>query len=91
MNADGFSRWVTDTFGPLLKPVFHPIDAALANVYMQWAKIAALALFIGTMIWVYTLRKEYVNLDVPGKEWWRDLRIWTIISMLPHVIVYLYF
>ena len=91
MENGGFSAWVTEVFGPFLKLVFHPIDAALAGVYMPWAKIAALALFIGTMIWVYSLRKEYVNLDAPGKQWWRDLRIWTIVSMLPHVIVYLYF
>ena len=44
------------------------------------------------MIWVgVVLKNEYVNLDQPGKHIWTDLRLWTVISMLPHVVVYLYF
>lgn len=86
------NEWITNTFGPLLHAVFDPINSAFDGVYMPWARIAALALFIGTMIWVYTLKKEYVNLDAPKDfKWYHDLRLWTVVSMMPHVIVYLYF
>ena len=90
-ELSGFSRWVTDVFGPLLKPIFHPMDEVLANIYMPWAKVAALSLFLGTMLWVILLKPQYVNLDAPEGKWWCDLRLWTVISMSPHIVVYLYF
>jgi len=78
--------------GPLLKAFFQPIDAFLATVYMPWAKIVAIGYFVGTMVWVFVgLKKEYVNLEAPSNHIWHDLRFWTIVSMLPHVVVYLYF
>ena len=82
---------INEILGPPLIRIFHPIDNALASIYMPWAKIVALSYFIGTMVWVFVgLRKEYVNLEAPSKHFWHDLRFWTVASMLPHVIVYLY-
>jgi hypothetical protein len=82
---------INSLFGPMLRAIFHPIHSSLSDVYMPWARICALGLFVGAMVWVYVLRKEYVNLDSPGQEWYYDLRLWTVVSMLPHVFVYLYF
>lgn len=82
---------INNIFGPLLRPIFNPIHDAISDVYMPWARVFALGLFVGAMLWVYLLRKEYVNLDAPGKQWYYDLRLWTVGSMLPHIIVYLYF
>ncbi len=80
------------TFDPIIRPVFKPITSFLERTYQPWAKICALGLFIGAMIWVWVgMPKEYVNLGRKKKTVWTDLRFWTIISMLPHVIVYLYF
>ncbi len=85
------SEWINSTLGPLLEQVFGPIDMLLTGVYMPWAKLVALAYFIGTMAWVFIgLKKEYVNLEAPSNHIWHDLRFWTVISMTPHVIVYLY-
>ncbi len=85
------SEWITEFFGPLLRPVFGPIDQLLHPVYMPWARVFALALFFGAMIWVWTLRVEYVNVDRPNNKWYTDLRVWTVLCMLPHVIVYMVF
>ncbi len=76
----------------LLKGFFGPIDAFLSMGYMPYARIVALAFFIGTMVWVFTgLKREYVNLEAPSKKPWHDLRFWTIVSMVPHLVVYFYF
>jgi hypothetical protein len=93
---DKFSSAVVETINNLLGPFFHalfdPINQALGPVYMPWARIFALAYFFGTMIWVYIgLKREYVNLEAPSGHLWHDLRFWTVISMLPHVIVYFNF
>jgi hypothetical protein len=87
----GFSDTITKIFLPILKPVFDPINNALGAVYTPWSTIFAVGLFVAAMIWVFAMRKEYVNLDAPSTHFWHDLRFWTILSMLPHVFVYFYF
>lgn len=87
----GFGDWVTRTFhGPLSK-LFNPIDDLLSPVPEIWWKVSAVALFIGAMLWVFSLNRAYVDLDRPNRHLWTDLRVWTIVSMLPHVVVYLWF
>ena len=90
--ADRISEAINAILGPTLMRIFHPTNAFLARAYMPWARIVALGFFIGTMVWVFAgLKRAYVNLDAPSKHIWHDLRFWTIVSMLPHIIVYLYF
>ncbi len=85
---DGLGR----TFDPIIRPIFRPMVTFLERTYQPWAKICALGLFIGTMLWVwFGMPKEYVNLGREKQSLWTDLRLWTIISMLPHIFVYLYF
>jgi hypothetical protein len=83
---------IDGVFGPPLRWFFGNVNAVLDTVYMPTARIVAVGFFIVTMIWVYFgLRKDYVNLEAPSKHFWADLRLWTIVSMLPHIIVYFYF
>lgn len=84
---------MTRIFYPLLKPIFQRIDVFLSTDFMDnMATICALGLFICTMIWVgVIIRERYVNRGRPNDSIWTDLRLWTVISMLPHVFVYLYF
>ena len=95
LSIGGISARINDTFGPILRPVFKPVDAFL-NRLTELApflpSLTAIGFFVGTMLWVFLgLRKEFVNLDAPGNRLWHDLRFWTIVSMLPHVVVYFYF
>ncbi len=79
-------------FGWILKPVFHPINDFLNQFRNPTATICALGLFVGAMLWVNLILKEsYVNEGRPFKAFYTDLRLWTVLSMLPHVLVYLYF
>ena len=83
---------INNTLGPTLRAIFQPIDSFLAPIYTPWATIVAVGYFVGAMVWIFVgLRREYVNLEAPSKHVWHDLRFWVVISMLPHVIVYLYF
>ena len=86
----GVSAWINTVFGPLLRPVFLPIDDLLTPIPQPFWKASAVGLFLAAMVWIFCLRKEYVNVDAPGKEWWYDLRLWTVLSMLPHVLIYLW-
>jgi len=81
-----------DVFYPVLSKVFDPINRLLSPIYQPWATMVAICFFVGTMIWVaVVLREAYVNNGRPFKAWYTDLRLWTVLSMLPHVFVYFYF
>lgn len=77
---------------PVLSKFFLPINNFLAPIYQPYATITAITFFVGTMLWVgLYLREGYVNRGRPKRTWYTDLRIWTVVSMLPHVFVYFYF
>lgn len=79
-------------FYPILSPVFGPVNSFLAQFYQPYAMICAIGFFVGTMIWVgVILNERYVNRGRPSKSLWTDLRLWTVVSMIPHVIMYFYF
>ncbi len=90
-TAERFAEWVTETFHGPLSSIFNPIDSVLTPIEPVWWKVSAVALFVGAMIWVFSLDRKYVDLDRPNRQIWTDLRVWTIVSMLPHVVVYLWF
>jgi len=90
------SNSIDAMFGPFLRGIFAPtnavFDAIPEGLAPVLAKTSAVALFVGAMAWVwFGLKSEYVNLDAPSKKPWHDLRFWTVVSMAPHVLVYLYF
>ncbi len=88
--SERFHNAINDTFGPLLRPMSQQVDALVGDIYMPWARICAVGLFAIAAIWVFSLRPEYVNLDAPRKAWYTDLRLWTLLAMLPHIVVYLF-
>ncbi len=74
-----------------LQAFFHPINDAIGSIDNTnvW-KLCAMLLFVLPMLWVwFGLRKEYVNLDAPREGILYDLRVWTVLAMIPHVIFYL--
>lgn len=88
---DDMSGAISALFGPALKPVFNPMDQLFTPIPPLVWTLTAVGLFVAAMIFVFSLKKEYVNIDSPGKGPLYDLRFWTIVSMSPHVVVYLYF
>jgi len=79
-------------FYPILSPIFGPIDTALGMLPNWMAGVCGVGLFVSAMIWVaLILNPRYVNRGRPYKSIWTDLRLWTVISMTPHVLVYFYF
>lgn len=74
-----------------LATIFHPINQLFVPIGPFWWKASAVGLFLGAIIWVFTLRKEYVNLDAPKPGLLYDLRLWTVVSMAPHILIYIWF
>jgi len=90
--GQGINAFLSNVCLPILRIFFDPINNLLAPIYQPWATGAAIAFFVGTMVWVgFFLKESYVNLGRVNKAWYTDLRLWTVVSMLPHVFVYFYF
>ncbi len=85
--VDTFLR---ETFGPPLKALHEPIDVWLGSLPMSVAMACALGLYAVAVIWVWTLRKEFVFRGAPDQKPWRDLRIWATLVTIPYVIIYLW-
>lgn len=87
LNAIG--EWINANLSGPLTTLFYPTNAALGALDNPFIwKVCAVGMFFATMVWVFTLKKEYVNLNAPRKNIFYDLRLWTIVSMLPHVLIY---
>lgn len=80
------------TMGPIFRPMFRPINEAIARIPTASEPVVAtevaVMLFQVAVLLVLFLRPEYVNIDRPRRRFWYDLRLWTIVSMLPHMIIY---
>jgi hypothetical protein len=91
-DAGTFSGTITRIFYPILSPVFSPVNDFLASHYQPWATLCALGLFaFGASVPWLLLKREFVNVDAPSTKLRHDLRVWTLVALLPHVAVYLYF
>jgi len=90
--SEAVERFCTAVFYPVLSPIFSPINDGL-NLLPNWmASVCGVGLFVTAMFWVAVLlNKDYVNRGRPSKSILTDLRLWTVISMTPHVLVYFYF
>lgn len=92
---ESFSNAIDSIFGPALRALFRPTNALFEGISPETtailAKASSIGLFVCAILWVFMLKKEYVNLDAPGRKPWHDLRFWTIVAMLPHIAIYFWF
>jgi hypothetical protein len=78
------------TLGPPLKSLHEPIDAWLGSLPMSVALACALGLYLIAVIWVWTLRREFVFRGAPDQKPWRDLRLWATFVVIPYVAIYIW-
>jgi len=73
---------------PPLKRLHEPIDAWLGTLSLKVAMACALGLYGIAIFGVWLLRKSFVLRGSPGQEWYRDLRIWATLVIIPYVVIY---
>ncbi len=79
------------TLGAPLKAFHKPIDEWLGSLPMGVALACALGLYAIAVLWVWSLRREFVFRGAPDNRKWRDLRIWATLVVIPYVAVYILF
>lgn len=70
-------------------PLHDVIDRWLLAIPITWARYVVVAMFALAALWVLSLKRDYVYLGAPDTRRWRDLRLWTVLFLIPYVIVYL--
>ncbi len=88
-----WDRWQTalrETLGPSLRGLQEPVDAWLGSLPMWVSMVCAVGLYVVALIWIWSLRREFVFRGAPDEKRWRDLRIWATVVVLPYIAVYLW-
>jgi hypothetical protein len=78
-----------ENVGPPLRALHQPIDDWLGTAPMYVATASAVGLYALAVLWVWTLRRDFVFRGAPDAKRWRDLRLWATVVVLPYVAVYL--
>lgn len=84
-RIDGVLR---KTIGPPLKALHEPLDQWLGSLPMSIAMSCAIGLYVVAFVWVWCLKREFVFRGTPDNRWWRDLRIWATLVLIPYVAIY---
>ncbi|MCA9103242.1 MAG: hypothetical protein R3C10_14765 [Pirellulales bacterium] len=93
----GAPSWLVTTLHGALDPVadaikshaLAPLDRVLDAAPMWVAQACAVGLFVVAGLAVCVLRRNFVYLGAPDQHRWRDLRIWSLLLLLPYIAVYL--
>lgn len=84
-----FAEALRSTLGPPLKGIQEPIDNWLGTVPMSVAMACAIGLFVVALIWTWLIKRDFIFRGSPDQAWWRDLRIWATLVVIPYIAVYL--
>ena len=68
----------------------HFIDVWLMAIPLSAAKYFPIGLFVLAAIFALSHKRSYVYLGAPTQAAWRDLRIWTVVFLIPYVVIYLW-
>ena len=86
---DATRETLREHLGPPLKALHVPIDEWLGQLPMSVAIASAVGLYVIALLWVWLLRRDFIFRGAPDRRWWRDLRIWATVVVLPYIAVYL--
>jgi len=89
--AEKITLWIRKTLGPPLRSLHEPIDHWLVSLPMSVAMACAIGLFVLAGIWVWTLHTDFIFRGAPDHKRWRDLRIWSMVVLLPYITIYFLF
>jgi hypothetical protein len=73
-----------------LRPWYRPLDVYLAGLDPDTTgRWCVAALFGIVLLWVFTLKRDFVFQGAPSRARWADLRLWAAAAMAPYVMIYL--
>lgn len=86
---DTITQWIRETLGPPLGRWHGALDDWISSLPEWSGRACAVALFVAAALWAFTLPHDYIYLGAPDRAWWRDLRWWAAVALLPYIFIYL--
>jgi hypothetical protein len=86
--ANGWLDSFRSAFGPPLRRIQAPIDAWLASLPLWVAQASVLVILLLTALLVTRLHRRYVYIGAPDERPWRDLRVWSLLLLVPYFVIY---
>jgi hypothetical protein len=83
---------VLDPIVEAVKPyTLDPLDRMLDAIPMGVAQAIVIGLFVVAAVVCCCLRRKYVYMGAPDQKAWRDLRLWSVLLVIPYILVYIVF
>jgi hypothetical protein len=73
----------------VLAAFFGPINRALGAIPLSSARWVAVGYIAVGALWVFLLPRSYIYQGAPSQAWWRDLRLWAFVFLLPFALIYI--
>jgi len=88
---ESFVHFLNNTVAPPLRAMEEPLDVWIDGLPWWTPRACAIGLFVAAGIGAMCFKREYIYLGAPDKAAWRDLRIWSLLILIPYIAVYLFF
>jgi hypothetical protein len=74
-----------------LSAVLGPADALLAAIPLDVARWIVAGFFVVAGLSAVLLPREFDFRGAPDERWYRDLRWWAVLVLLPYLVIYVVF
>ena len=74
---------------PFFEAVFTPLNGMLAAIPFEAARWVTCGFLLLSIVGVMLLKRDYIFLGAREEKWYLDLRLWTVVFVLPYVLIYL--
>ena len=63
----------------------------LMHVSIFWARFAIVVLFLGILVFVWSLPNRYIFQGSTNRKWYRNLKLWATLQIAIYFYLYLHF
>lgn len=87
-SVDSAARRLEQPVFDAILAALQPINTWLNNLPPYAWHLAAVGLFVVSALAVLFVPRTFIFAGAPDKAVWRDLRLWTVLSLLPYIAAY---
>ncbi len=63
----------------------------ISHLPLNWARLLVISAFLLPLLFVFTMRHQYVYQGAPDEHWWRNLKLWVLGLVIISISIYTYF
>lgn len=85
------NEWLTKVETPIFEQildVMRPFNQWMNQLPPIVWKLSAVGLFVVSALAALCIPRSYIFASAPDNQSWRDLRLWTVVALLPYMAIY---